>query len=119
MEEIIDLKDCVECPMQFVLAINDTLDVINGKWKLPIIGTLMFGKKRYTEIKRNIPKITPRMLSKELKDLEMSGVVKRTVYDDTPVIVEYELTASAGLLKDVLDRMIEWGIQHRKKVLAQ
>lgn len=102
------------CPIQFVLAINDTLNVFNGKWKLPIIGTLLFGKKRFSELERNIPKITPRMLSKELKDLEMNGVIHRIVLPTTPVTVEYELTESGRTLGDILDKMIEWGIQHRK-----
>ena len=115
MEKIKSLKECKSCPAQFVLAVNDTLNVINGKWKLPIISSLLFDKKRFTEIQRNIPKITPRMLSKELKDLELNGIVKRTVYDTVPVSVEYELTKSAKLLSDVLDKMLEWGLQHRKQ----
>lgn len=104
--------------MQYVLAVNDTLNVISGKWKLPIIGTLLYDKKRFSEIQRNIPNITPRMLSKELKDLELNGIVKRTVYDSTPVVVEYELTPSAVRLGEVLDKMVEWGLQHRKKVMG-
>ncbi|MEJ7677989.1 MAG: helix-turn-helix domain-containing protein [Segetibacter sp.] len=115
----ISFSEAKSCPVQFVLAVNDTLNVINGKWKLPIIGSLLFNKKRFTEILRNIPKITPRMLSKELKDLEMNGIVKRTVYDTLPVSVEYELTESAKTLGDVLDKMLEWGLQHRKSVLSK
>lgn len=111
-------KEAKACPIQFVLALNDTLNVINGKWKLPIIGSLLFEKRRFTEIQRNIPKITPRMLSKELKDLEMNGMVKRTVYDTNPISVEYELTDSAKSLSDVLDKMLEWGLQHRENVLS-
>ncbi len=119
MEKIMSFKEAKSCPMQFVLAINDTLNVFNGKWKMPIIGSLLFDKKRFTEIQRNIPKITPRMLSKELKDLEVNGIVKRTVYDTTPVSVEYELTDSAKALSDVLDKMLEWGLQHRESVLSK
>ena len=107
----------IHCQSSFVLAINDTLNAISGKWKLPIIGSLMFGKKRFTELQRSIPKITPRMLSKELKDLEMNGMIKRTVYDSIPVAVEYELTVSATSLREVLDKMVEWGANHRKAVL--
>ena len=107
MDEIISFREAKACPIQFVLAVNDTLNVISGKWKLPIIGSLLFNKKRFTEIQRNIPKITPRMLSKELKDLEMNGMVKRTVYDTIPVAVEYELTDSAKSLGEVLDKMLE------------
>jgi DNA-binding HxlR family transcriptional regulator len=119
MEEVMSFREAKACPVQFVLAVNDTLNVINGKWKLPIIGSLLFDKKRFTEIQRNIPKITPRMLSKELKDLEMNGMVKRTVYDTIPVSVEYELTDSARSLGEVLDKMLEWGLQHRKAVLSE
>lgn len=118
MESKISFKEAKACPIQFVLAVNDTLNVINGKWKLPIIGSLLFEKRRFTEIQRNIPKITPRMLSKELKDLEMNGMVKRTVYDTIPISVEYELTESAKSLGAVLDKMLEWGLQHRENVLS-
>ena len=83
---------------------------MSGKWKLPIIGSLMFGKKRFRELERDIPKITPRMLSKELKDLELNGMVSRTVYDTIPVTVEYELTKSGFTLSEVLDKMMEWGV---------
>jgi len=65
-------------------------------------------------MEREIPRITPRMLSKELKDLEMNGIVKRTVHDTIPVTVEYELTESGKALNNVLDVMIDWGLQHRK-----
>jgi DNA-binding HxlR family transcriptional regulator len=119
MDKTISFREAKACPIQFVLAVNDTLNVINGKWKLPIIGSLLFDKKRFTEIQRNIPKITARMLSKELKDLEMNGMVKRTVYDTIPVSVEYELTDSARSLGEVLDKMLEWGLQHRKAVLLE
>lgn len=112
------LKDVKSCPAQYVLAINDTLNVFNGKWKMPIIGSLLFDKKRFTEIQRNIPNITPRMLSKELKDLEANGVVRRVVYDSIPVSVEYELTESAQLLSDVVDKMLEWGLQHRRSTFS-
>ncbi|NIK73587.1 DNA-binding HxlR family transcriptional regulator [Thermonema lapsum] len=78
------LEQVKKCSETFVLAVNDTMNVINGKWKLPIIGSLLYGKKRFKELEREIPKITPRMLSKELKDLELNGIVKRTVYDTKP-----------------------------------
>jgi DNA-binding HxlR family transcriptional regulator len=119
MEKILSLKEVKVCPIEYVLAINDTLNVINGKWKLPIIASLSFNKKRFTEIQRNIPNITPRMLSKELKDLEMNGMIKRTVYDTTPVSVEYELSNSGQSIGEVLEKMVEWGIKHRKSVITK
>lgn len=116
MDSTIDLR---ACPIQYVLYINDALNVLSGKWKLPIIGSLLFGKKRFTEIQRNIPKITPRMLSKELKELELNGMIVRQVYDSTPVAVEYTLSESGKSITEILDKMIEWGIEHRKSVLAK
>ena len=73
------------------MAIQDTLDIISGRWKMPIISLLCNGEFRYSELEKGIPKITPKMLSKELKDLELNGLVKRKVYDTTPVKVSYEL----------------------------
>lgn len=119
MEKQLSLKEIKSCPVEYVLNINDTLNVISGKWKLPIIGSVLFGKKRFTDIQRNIPKITPRMLSKELKELELNGVLVRTVYDTIPVSVEYELSPSGKLIIEVLDKMIEWGVEHRKSVLKK
>jgi DNA-binding HxlR family transcriptional regulator len=117
MEKALSFKEVKACPVQYVLAVNDTLNVISGKWKLPIIGSLLYEKRRFTEIQRNIPKISPRMLSKELKELELNGMITRTVYDSSPVSVEYELTSSALSLHGVLDSMLAWGIQHRKRVI--
>jgi DNA-binding HxlR family transcriptional regulator len=119
MEKIKSFKEVKSCPTQYVLAVNDTLNVITGKWKLPILGSLLYEKKRFTEIQRNIPKITPRMLSKELKDLELNGMVIRIVYDAIPVAVEYELTESGKSLGEVLDKMLEWGLRHRKAMMGK
>ena len=101
------------CSSEFVLALNDTLNVLRGKWKMPIIASLLYGKKRFKELEREIPHITPRMLSKELKELELNGILRRTVFDTIPVTVEYELTRSGKSLNDVLDPMIKWGLEHR------
>lgn len=114
---ILDVKSIKECPQSFMLAINDTINVLMGKWKLPIMAALIFGKKRFKELEREIPKITPKMLSKELRDLEMNGMVKRTVYNTVPVTVEYEFTESGIAFQKVLDAMVEWGLEHRKTIL--
>jgi DNA-binding HxlR family transcriptional regulator len=114
MGRVSELDQVKRCSSTYVLAVNDTLNVITGKWKLPIVGSLLYGKKRFRELEREIPKITPRMLSKELKDLEANGIVKRTVHSTIPVVVEYELTRSGNTFQDVLDVMVEWGLQHRK-----
>jgi DNA-binding HxlR family transcriptional regulator len=107
-----------ECS-QYVLPIRDCLDIISGKWKLPILGALTHGKKRFKEMEREIPKITPRMLSKELRELEMNQLVSRKVYDTKPVTVEYELSPYGRSLDKVLDAMKEWGQQHRKRIIGK
>lgn len=112
------LNEVKQCPKLFVLAINDTLNVISGKWKLPILASLLYGKNRFKDLQENIDKITPRMLSKELKDLEVNGVVSRKVYNSTPVRIEYELTESGRNITKVLDAMIDWGLVHRKSAMS-
>lgn len=114
-----ELNKIKSCATQYVLAINDTLNVISGKWKLPIIGSLVYGKKRFRDLEKDIEKITPRMLSKELKELEINGIITRTVYDATPVVVEYELTKSGQLLNHVIEPMIQWGLMHRKATMGK
>lgn len=106
------------CQSSYVLAINDTLNVLNGKWKLPIIAAMSEDRNRFNDIRRAVPKLTPRMLSKELRDLELNGIIKRNVCDGVPVLVTYELTPSAKLLSGVIDKMIEWGLQHRQTIFA-
>lgn len=101
-----------------LLPVRDALDILSGKWKLPIIIALTFGNYRFKELHREIG-ITPKMLSKELKELEMQQLVKRTVYDSTPVSVVYELTPYAASLKDVIEALREWGLQHRKRVMGK
>lgn len=115
MEIELDLNTIKDCPHSFVIAVNDTMNVLTGKWKLPIMASLIFGKKRFKDIERELPKITPRMLSKELRELELNGIVKRTVHDTIPVVIEYEFTESGRNIKSVLDSMVEWGLEHRKK----
>lgn len=112
------LHDVKACSGKYVLAVNDTMNVLQGKWKLPILGCLMFGKKRFKDMEQHIPKITPRMLSKELKDLELNGILKRIVHDSMPVMVEYELTEAGLSFKKVLDVMVEWGLEHRENMMV-
>lgn len=109
----------ITCPKEYVLALNDALNVVSGKWKMAIVSSLLFEKKRFSDIQRNIGNITPRMLSKELKELEVNGVITRHVYDSTPVAIEYELTSSGKTLHIVLDKMVDWGLAHRKKSLRK
>jgi len=101
-----------------VQALQDTIYVIGGKWKLPIINSLCNGNKRFREIERSIPGITTRMLSRELKEMEANKLVKRTVTPNTPVMVEYTVTSYCRSFGDIILEMIKWGKQHRKKVMS-
>lgn len=105
--------------MKMIQPVRDALDVINGKWKLPIIISLSFGNKRFREIANEIPNITDRMLSKELRDLEMNQLVKRTVYDSVPVTIEYSMTKYGESLDNVIKELREWGMQHRKRIIGK
>ena len=105
-----------EC-IKNLLPVKDALVILSGKWKLPIIVALTFEKKRFKEMQREIEGITPKMLSKELKELEINQLVKRTVYDTLPVTVEYALTPYCKSLNKVIGELRTWGIQHRKRLL--
>ena len=102
-----------------ILPVRDALEVISGKWKLPIIISLMFGNKRFSQIAKEIPNITDKMLSKELRDLECNELVKRTVYDSIPVIVEYKLTDYGHSLKPVIEVLKNWGVAHRERIMGK
>jgi DNA-binding HxlR family transcriptional regulator len=100
-------------------AIQDTLYVVNGKWKLLILSILVnHGTKRFGELSRESG-ISPRILSKELQELEMNQLVNRKVCNTKPVTVEYSSTEYAGTLKEVIDAMIRWGKNHRKKIIGE
>lgn len=100
------------------LAIQDTLDVVGGKWKLVLISVLRKGKKKFNELSREAG-ISPRILSKELQELELNGLVSRNVCNTRPVTVEYALTDYAKSLSDVIMAMHKWGMNHRRKILRQ
>lgn len=101
-----------------VLPVKDALDILNGKWKLPIIIALTFGKKRFKQMQREIPGITSKMLSKELKELEINELAARHVYDTAPVSIEYELTTYGKTLQPLIGELHNWGAKHRKRVIA-
>ncbi|SJZ98415.1 winged helix-turn-helix transcriptional regulator [Sediminibacterium ginsengisoli] len=102
---------------QELKALQDTLYFIGGKWRIPIINSICNGNRRFREIERSIPGITTRMLSKELKEMEQSKLLKRTVYDETPVLVEYAPTEHCRSFGKVIAEMIRWGKGHREVVI--
>lgn len=111
-----DAPTAAECTGR-LNALEDALFVIGGKWKLKVIIALREGDvKRFNDIQRRIPGISAKMLSSELKDLEINGFVSRKVIDQTPVVVEYALTEYSASLSQVLHELVEWGKQHREKI---
>jgi DNA-binding HxlR family transcriptional regulator len=105
-----------ECKRHFK-AIRDTQDILSGKWKMLIMAILGSGKKRYLELQRLVEGIGPKMLTKELLDLEINGLISRTVMQTKPVTVEYALTEYGRSLKPIMDDMAEWGKSHRERVI--
>lgn len=81
--------------------------------------TFSFGNKRFKQIAGEIPKIMDRMLSKELRELEINELVKRTVHDSFPVVIEYSLTEYGKSLKGVIAVLHNWGLQHRKRIISK
>lgn len=101
-------------------AVRDSMDVLNGKWKIPIISSICYyNKRRFSDILNDVAGISNRMLSKELKELEINKLVKRTILDTQPVTVQYELTVHGLTLKTIINNLTEWGIAHRKKIIGE
>jgi DNA-binding HxlR family transcriptional regulator len=94
--------------------VQDTMAIINGKWKLPILMSMFDGKSRFRDLQRCVPGITTRVLSKELKDLESNKLIIRIVQDTYPVTIDYKLTTYSFSLTPVVSEMIKWGKQHKK-----
>ncbi len=107
-----------ECTKQ-LLPVKDALDILSGKWKLQIIMSLTFGKKRFKQIQNEIPGLTPKMLSKELKELEINELAVRHVYDTSPVTIEYELTGYGKTLRPLIGELHKWGTRHRKRIIGK
>ena len=94
----------------------DALYVLNGKWRLALILSMVQSSKRFNEIQHDITGISPKVLANELKDLELNGFITRNVYPTTPVTIIYEATEYSRTLKSVLKELGAWGKQHREKI---
>lgn len=94
----------------------DALYVLNGKWKLAVILSLVQASKRFNEIQQELNGISPKVLAKELKDLELNDFIIRKVYPTTPVSIIYEASTYSRTLKNVLAELSTWGEQHRERI---
>lgn len=101
-----------------MMAIQDSMDVLSGKWKISIITSVcLYNKRRFSDILNDVAGISNKMLSKELKELEINKLIKRTVLDTQPVTVKYELTEHGKTLQTIINNLTAWGIEHRKKII--
>ncbi|MCS3800801.1 winged helix-turn-helix transcriptional regulator [Niastella sp. OAS944] len=101
-------------------AIQDSMDVLSGKWKISIISSIcLYNKRRFSDILNDVVGISNKMLSKELRELETNKLIKRTVLDTQPVTVQYELTAHGKTLQTIIKDLTVWGIQHRKEIIGK
>lgn len=102
-----------------IMAVHDAMDVLNGKWKISIISSVCYhNRRRFSDILKDVPGISNKMLSKELKELEMNQLVKRIVEDTQPVTVRYQLTEYGKTLRNIIDTLADWGREHRKVIVG-
>lgn len=88
-------------------------DIIGGKWKIPIIWRLKDDAKRYSELRRSLSKVTHKMLTQQLRELEEAEIITRKVYPEVPPKVEYSLTLLGRSVIPVIDILREWGEEYR------
>ncbi|WP_099363269.1 winged helix-turn-helix transcriptional regulator [Fredinandcohnia onubensis] len=95
--------------------VDDALDIIVGKWKpIILLHLLKNGTMRFSDLKRSIPEITQKMLTKHLRELEDEDIIDRVVYPQVPPKVEYSITDYGRSLEPILVNMHEWGLNHQK-----
>jgi DNA-binding HxlR family transcriptional regulator len=93
-------------------SVETTARIVGGRWKAAVLEQLFEGTKRFSELKRSITGMTQRTLSHQLRDLQSTGIVERTVYADTPPRVVYAITPLGRSLRPLLDAMCQWGKSH-------
>ncbi len=99
-------------------SVEVALELIGGKWKGVVLYHLLSGKKRFNELRRLIPSVSQRMLTRQLRELENDRLISRTVYPVVPPKVEYELTELGNSLKNLLQELRKWGEGPGEKILA-
>jgi DNA-binding HxlR family transcriptional regulator len=101
-------KKEVKCPAE------ETLDLIEGRWKVLILWYLFPGIKRFSELRRHLGGITQKILTQQLRQMERDGLIQRKVYAEVPPKVEYSLTPLGKSLRPVVSAMCKWGEKYRK-----
>ncbi|MEN5207377.1 helix-turn-helix domain-containing protein [Stenotrophomonas terrae] len=114
-EEEIDV-----CKATFVMAVKDAVNVVSGKWKLAIVCALLQDGQRFSDLERLLGSVTSRSLSKDLKELELNGIITRGVVPGSnSSAVIYELTKSGRSLEKVIMEMASWGQVHRQGIRSK
>jgi len=103
-----------------IMAVHDAMDILYGKWKISIISSICYyNKRRFSDILNDVEGISNKMLSKELKELEINKLITRTVLNTQPIAVQYQLTEYGMTLKTIINNLAEWGIEHRKVIIGK
>ncbi|MNS95606.1 MULTISPECIES: winged helix-turn-helix transcriptional regulator [Edaphocola] len=103
-----------------ILAIKDAMEILSGKWKFHILGTLLLNEKlRFMDLLREVEGIAPKMLSKELQDMEMNQLITRTIVHTKPITVEYALTEAGKTVGPLIDELASWGTAYRNALFHQ
>lgn len=103
-----------------IMAVHDAMDILYGKWKISIISSICYyNKRRFSDILNDVEGISNKMLSKELKELEINKLITRTVLNTQPIAVQYQLTEYGMTLKTIINNLAEWGIKHRKVITGK
>ncbi|CAG5073117.1 putative HTH-type transcriptional regulator YtcD [Dyadobacter sp. CECT 9623] len=106
------------CP-KTALSIRDALEALEGRWKLLILFALSSGPRRFRQLSVEVAGITDKVLSKELKAMEMNQLIRRQVFDTFPPTVEYSITEHGASLDKVLEELHYWGLAHRVKIIGK
>ena len=107
----------MRCPSTYNCPVEATLELIGGKYKALILFHLIEGKLRFSELQRNIPKATPKMLTQQLRELERDNLLLRTGYPVIPPKVEYQLTDFGKSIIPVLESMCNWGSNYLRDLI--
>lgn len=105
-----EVKNLPACPVE------TTLTLIGNKWKVLILRDLLPGTKRFGELKKSLGSVSQKVLTAQLRDMEVDGLISRTVYAEVPPRVEYTLTDLGMSLKPVLDSMLTWGENYKASI---
>lgn len=97
--------------------VETTLMLIGNKWKVLIIRDLLTGTKRFGELKKSIGKVSQKVLTTQLRDMEEDGLISRKIYAEVPPRVKYSLTELGKSLQPILNAMLQWGTEYKEKKL--